>query len=129
MQRRQVVQLLGSALAIPPLPRSADAALDLAEQFHRRLGESEVPFRTLNGDQQKLVTMIAEMIIPETDTPGATSMKVPQFIDLILSEWASDKEKSAFLTGLADIDTRAGAAGATSSQQGRAMRFVELSQA
>ena len=90
MHRRQLVQLLGSALAMPLLPRSANAALDLAEKYHRRLSESEVPFRTLNPDQQKLVTMVSEMIIPETDTPGATSVKVPEFIDLLLSEWASD---------------------------------------
>ena len=52
------------------------------------------------------------MIIPETDTPGATSVRVPEFIDLILTEWANDEERALFLAGLKDIDTRAAALGA-----------------
>ena len=91
----------------------------LGERIHRQ--PAEVPFRTLSREQQAIVTEIAEMIIPETDTPGATSVKVPQFIDLILTEWASDDERSAFLSGLADIDARASALGAA--------RFVELTAA
>jgi len=129
MQRREVVRCLGAALALPFLPRSAEAAIEAGELLHLRLGGGEVPFRTLNGAQQALVTDIAEMIIPETDTPGATSVKVPQFIDLILSEWASDDEKTVFLAGLADIDARASALGSSNVQpqsQARASRFVEL---
>jgi len=120
MRRREAVRFLGAALALPFLPRGAEAAIELGEQIHRRLG-GDVPFRTLNPDQQKLVTMIAEMIIPETDTPGATSVKVPEFIDLILTEWASDDERATFLAGLKDIDTRAATMGAP--------RFVDLSAA
>ena len=56
MRRRQAVQFLGAALALPFLPRSARAAIELAEHIHSRLGD--VPFRTLNPDQQKLVTTI-----------------------------------------------------------------------
>lgn len=129
MQRREVVRFLGVALALPFLPRSAEAAMELGEQLHLRLGGGDVPFRTLNGAQQALVTDIAELIIPETDTPGATSVKVPQFIDLILSEWASDDEKTVFLAGLADIDARASALGSNNVQpqsQARASRFVDL---
>ena len=105
MRRREAVQFLGAALALQFLPKSAEAAIELGEQIHRRLGD--VPFRTLNPAQQKLVTQIAEMIIPETDTVGATSVKVPQFIDLILTEWMSDDEKKTFLAGLDDLDVQA----------------------
>ena len=105
MRRREVVQFLGGALALSFIPRNVESAIKLGEGLHLRLGD--VPFRTLNHDQQSLVTNIAEMIIPETDTPGATSVKVPEFIDLILTEWAHDDEKAAFLAGLHDIDVRA----------------------
>lgn len=118
MRRREAVQFLGAALALPFIPRNADKAIKLAEEIHRRLGD--VPFRTLNPDQQKLVTAIAEMIIPETDTPGATSVKVPQFIDLILTEWASDDERNAFLAGLKDIDMQSVAMGSP--------RFLDLAE-
>ncbi len=116
MQRREVVRFLGAALGLPFLPRGAEAAIELGEGLHRRLGD--VPFRTLNREQQALVTTIADMIIPETNTPGAKSVKVPEFIDLILTEWASDDERSAFLAGLADIDARAAALGTP--------RFVDM---
>src|SRR6266566_1355430 len=116
MRRREVVQFLGAALAMPFIPRSAETAIKFGEALHRRLGD--VPFRTLNRDQQALVTNVAELIIPETDTPGATSVKVPEFIDLILTDWASDDERAAFLAGLRDIDARASAMGSS--------RFVDL---
>lgn len=116
MRRREVVQFLGAALALPFIPRGADAAIKLGKELHLRM--DDVPFATLNREQQALVTTIAEMIIPETDTPGATSVKVPEFIDLILTERARDEEKAAFLAGLRDIDVRAATMGAN--------RFVDL---
>jgi hypothetical protein len=119
MRRREVVSFLGAALALPFLPRNAETAIRLGESLHRRIGD--VPFRTLNREQQALVTTIAEMIIPETDTPGATSVKVPEFIDLILTEWASDEERATFLAGLADIDAHAAALGTA--------RFVDMAPA
>ena len=119
MQRREAVRFLGAALALPFLPRGSDAAMRLGEQLHARLGD--VPFRTFNSAQQALVTNIAEMIIPETDTPGATSVRVPEFIDLILTERATDEERTALLAGLADIDVRASAMGQP--------RFVDLASA
>lgn len=109
MRRREAVRFLGAALALPFIPGSAARAIELGEGIHRRLGD--VPFRTLDRDQQALVTTIAEMIIPETDTPGATTVKVPEFIDLILTERARDDEKALFLAGLKDIDARAAASG------------------
>jgi gluconate 2-dehydrogenase gamma chain len=105
MRRREVVRYLGAALALPFLPKSADAAIQLGEALHHRLA-SEPDFRTLTARQQALVTRIAEMIIPVTDTPGATSVKVPQFIDVILTEWMSDGERSAFLEGLAELESK-----------------------
>jgi hypothetical protein len=45
---------------------------------------------------------------------------VPEFIDLILTEWASDDDRAAFLAGLRDIDVRAAAMGGGSN------RFVDL---
>ncbi len=106
MRRREVVSFLGAALALSFLPRNAEAAIELGERRNRRLVDEDVPFRTLNASQQALVTALAESIIPETDTPGATAVQVPQFIDLILTEWMSDDERAAFLAGLSDIDAK-----------------------
>lgn len=106
MHRRQVVRYLGAALALPFLPKSAAAAIQLGEELHLRLREEEVPFRTLNARQQALVTELADLIIPKTDTPSATDVKVPEFVDLIATEWMSDDERAAFLAGLNEIDAK-----------------------
>ena len=52
------------------------------------------------------VTTLAEHIIPETDTPGASAARVNEFIDLLLAEWCDDAERERFLRGLADVDAR-----------------------
>jgi hypothetical protein len=49
------------------------------------------------------------VMIPATDTPGAKAAKVNEFIDLILTEWATDEESKVFLEGLAEADRRANA--------------------
>ena len=61
----------------------------------------------LNPHQNLTVTAIADTMIPKTDTPGATDVGVPGFIDLIVSEWYTDQERAVFLNGLADVDQRA----------------------
>jgi len=120
MDRRDALTLLSAAAALPFLPRGADAAVALGKTLHRRL--TDVPFRTLDAGQQALVTAVAELIIPETDIAGATAVKVPEFIDLLLTEWAPADEKAAFLAGLGDLDARAAALGS-------GPRFVALAPA
>lgn len=60
--------------------------------------------RSLDSHQNATVTALAELIIPETDTPGAKAAKVNEFIDLLLSDWFNQSEKKHFLEGLALID-------------------------
>ena len=49
MRRREVVQFLGAALALPFIPRGAEAAIKFGKSLHLQLGD--VPFRTLNREQ------------------------------------------------------------------------------
>jgi hypothetical protein len=62
--------------------------------------------RTLNPHENQTLTAIAEMIVPRTDTPGATDAGVPAFVDLIVTEWYTDEQRTRFLDGLADVDER-----------------------
>ncbi len=61
--------------------------------------------RTMNAHQNATVITISELILPQTDTPGAKGAKVNEFIDLLLTEWFDAAEKDRFLAGLAAIDT------------------------
>jgi hypothetical protein len=106
MQRREAVRLLGVIAAVPFLPQTAEAASALAERVHRDV-QGGSGFRTLDAAQQRLVSRIADAIIPATDTPGAIDVQVPQFIDHILSDWASPGERTLFLAGLTELAGRA----------------------
>ena len=68
--------------------------------------------RTLTEGRDELVATLAELIIPETDTPGARIARVHEFADAMLTDWYEVEEKDRFLSGLAEVETRAeGAAG------------------
>ena len=62
--------------------------------------------------------MLVDLILPDTDTPGARAAGVPAFIDTLLADWMDDGERDRFLAGLADVDARADAA--------HGKRFVDL---
>ncbi|MGH9546514.1 MAG: gluconate 2-dehydrogenase subunit 3 family protein [Terriglobales bacterium] len=103
MQRREALRLLASAAALPML---SGEAFSLFRAVHQQLPEQPT-LKTLNPHQDATVTTISELIIPQTGTPGAKGARVNEFIDLILTEWYDDEEKTTFMTGLTDVDTRA----------------------
>ena len=112
MDRRDLLRALAGVAALPFIPSSADAAVAFGEGLHRRLtSSSATDFRTLNPQQAALLTQLCDRILPATDTPGALDVKVPEFIDLLLTERADDGERNTFLQGLTDIETKARADG------------------
>ena len=73
----------------------------------RSLIESQAAaLRSLSAHQYATVKTMAEMIIPRTDTAGAADAGVAEFIDLMLTEWYNEAERTRFLAGLADVDSR-----------------------
>jgi gluconate 2-dehydrogenase gamma chain len=54
----------------------------------------------LNEDQASIVTQVAEIIIPRTDTPGAKDVGVPSFIDEMLHEVYSKEDQELFISGM-----------------------------
>jgi len=58
----------------------------------------------LTDEQYDLVNAIADTIIPQTDTPGASQVKVGQFIDLLLQDVFAADVRDAFLNGLIAFD-------------------------
>lgn len=61
----------------------------------------------LSSDQAEMVALIAEHIVPETDTPGARATGVPEFIDEMLAQYYPVEERDRFLAGLTQVDERA----------------------
>ncbi|MEM1120049.1 MAG: gluconate 2-dehydrogenase subunit 3 family protein [Bacteroidota bacterium] len=58
----------------------------------------------LDKEQAFLVGELAETILPETDTPGAKELGVPEFMDIMLQDCFTTKEQEQFKNGLVIID-------------------------
>src|SRR5882672_12357677 len=113
MQRREALRLLMAGGVLPALPTNLFAFFQGAHPA------SGYTLRTLNPHQNDTVVAMAEQIIPATDTPGAKGARVNEFIDVILTEWATAEERAHFLEGLAEIDKQ--------SQQLFGKNFVDAS--
>jgi hypothetical protein len=61
--------------------------------------------KVFDAHQNETVVTISELIIPQTETPGAKAAKVNEFIDLVLSD-AQPAERKEFFRGLLWMDTR-----------------------
>ena len=55
-------------------------------------------------DQARLVSEIAEIILPKTDTPGAKEVGVPNFIDMFVKDCYKEEDQKNFVDGLAAFD-------------------------
>ncbi len=98
MQRRELFRLLGAGAALPVFDSN------LLAMFQAAQPKSGYALRTLNPHQNATITIMTDLIIPETDTPGAKAARVNEFIDLILTEWAHEDERLRFMAGFEEVD-------------------------
>ncbi len=93
LDRRQILvgvaALMGGAL----LPATVKA-------LHGSGSVSAFRNAALSDTQLRAITIMADIIIPETDTPGASGAGVPEFIQSALANWLLDSEAKAFISGL-----------------------------
>ncbi len=98
MNRRELLRAAiggGTGLALVGLHRACLAGANL----------DAIPDQTvLDADLRRVLSAIAECIIPETDTPGAITAGVPQFAELILSDWYTPEERQPVLDGMLALD-------------------------
>lgn len=113
MHRREMLRLL-SATAIGPV-----VSPELFTMLQQAQPSSDYRLQTLNAQQNETVVAMMDIMIPVTDTPGAKAAKVNEFLDVILTEWATPAERNQFLAGLAGVDPM--------SETLYARKFVEAS--
>ena len=119
MERREALRLMGAASVFSVLSSDLFVATLKAQLAANQAGS----LRTLSAAQNEIVVAMSEVMIPATDTPGARAAKVNEFIDLILTDWATEEEKKIFLEGLEEADRKTNAlfgrgfAGASAKEQ------------
>ncbi len=98
MNRREALRVLTAGAVLPALTP------ELFAFYRQAQPASGYALHTLDSHQNDTVVAMIDLIIPETETPGAKGARVNEFIDVILTEWANDEERRNFLNGLADVD-------------------------
>jgi gluconate 2-dehydrogenase gamma chain len=89
---RGAVMLVGGIVSATPIDLWAENASKA-----RFFSESEFA----------LLDEVCEIIIPQTDTPGARGAGVPGALDMLMRQWASKKHQKQFLALLKDFDQAA----------------------
>lgn len=68
---------------------------------------SSAPPALFRADERALVSAVADLILPRTDTLGALDVGVPAFIEVIIADWMTDAERREFRAGLVAMDLHA----------------------
>ena len=101
MNRRELLRnsLLGAVGA------TAASAREFPSGYDGSKGLAEAAWKPafLSDHQNQTLIVLSDLIIPETDTPGAKTALVNRFIDLLLASEPHDSQQS-FLNSLAYLD-------------------------
>lgn len=125
MNRRDALRVLTAGAVVPALTP------ELFVFYRSAHPGSAYSLRTLSPHQNDTVVAMIDQILPATDTPGAKGARVNEFIDVILTEWASEEERRNFLRDLDDVDKQSSAlfgkdfASASSAQQVALLRSMD----
>ena len=88
--------LLGGTLSASTLAALMGGCAHLRPVKHLENGYEA---RAFSIDDYSTIRLLAETILPRTDTPGALDAGVPEFIDSMLIDWYPGDEREKFLIG------------------------------
>jgi glucoside 3-dehydrogenase (cytochrome c) hitch-hiker subunit len=104
-QRRAVLKrvawMLGGAISAP----AALAILQGCSASEPVPGAAAVQSKFFKGKQSDIVTAIADVLIPKTDSSGALDAGVPAFIDSIMADVYPKDAQERFSTGINEFET------------------------
>ena len=117
MKRRRAIGVLGGMVGGPLLaPEGAFAELVAwAERVRAsarpasgaEVAAAQVAPSLLTPPRARVLAAMAEVIIPATDTPGASEAGVTEFVAALVDGWLDDDDRDRFLTGLDTVDPAA----------------------
>jgi hypothetical protein len=71
------------------------------------LAQAQAKGGFFTAPERGTLAALCDTMIPRTDTPGAVDAKVPQFLDSLMSNWASAAHKAQFRETVARLDRSA----------------------
>ncbi|MFT6863436.1 MAG: hypothetical protein ACJAVK_001997 [Akkermansiaceae bacterium] len=99
MERREILKIMATSLG---------GGIALPESVFAKMGEpfdpSELTF--FRPSQRAQVAMIAEAILPRTDTPGAIDAGVPGWIEVIVQDCLEREDQDIITDGISDLMRR-----------------------
>ena len=119
MKRRRAIGVLGGVASGPLLMPFEDLRqlLEWGERVRasaRPLDEPDAAqargpaaATTLTPARARVMEALAEVILPETDTPGASQAGVTEFVSALVDGWLDDDDRDRFLAGLDTVDPAA----------------------
>jgi hypothetical protein len=122
--RRSLLKIIGAVGATCAYPFASEdlfgqtATHSASEQHHHMPPEQQAEPRFFNQNDYQTISRIADLIIPETDTPGAIAAGVPAYIDLVVAR--NTDQQLVVADGLRWLDAEA--------ERIASKRFVELSE-
>lgn len=115
MHRRDVLRAAGAAFAVSLAPRQAHA-------IWRQVASGERPTVRFGPSHRALVSALADTLIPRTDSPGASDVGVPEWIEIVVADHFTGADRRTLLEGLDAIDAPARKGGTPFARLDRARR-------
>jgi hypothetical protein len=102
--RREALKIIGAIGTTCAFPFASDELY--GQHVHDGPGKpAAIPAPKYFGEQEyAVVSRIADLIIPRTDTPGAVDAGVPAYIDMLVA--GSEQHQRVFRAGLAWLNER-----------------------
>lgn len=89
--------------ATPVMPMASPEGLGCAQPADPSLTSPTWKPKFFDDHQNATIVELSDLIIPETDTPGAKAVKVNRFIDLLLNDSPPEAQKH-FIEALGQLD-------------------------
>lgn len=102
LNRRHFLAGLTAVLGVSGVVYLNDNAIEVGATY-KPSGKNEF----FNDDHMKLAARFVDIIIPDTDTPGAAKASVHLYIDHMAGAWMTEDESAVILEGLDNLDAAA----------------------
>lgn len=83
-QRRETLKIIGAISSTCAFPFSSDELFAQHEHGAHRVAALPAAPSFFTAEEFQTVTRLADLIIPETETPGAVKAGVPAYIDMVV---------------------------------------------